>query len=847
MTIAKLDITTARLLGSSFGITSPYAVVKELLDNAIDAGADSVEITTSQNTLDSIRVRDNGHGINPNDLDKIGRAEHTSKLSAIDELSTGQMQTLGFRGQALSNINSIGIVEIITKTADEPVASKVQLQASIGCVGKALPPVSAPTGTTVQVMDLFHNMPPRRKFLLQASRKNMGKIKELLMAYVLANADLRIIFKVPGNEKLGCKLGQTKNRTMKQAVLELFGSTVVAGGETYRFAETRSPTMSFTLIAFLPIASIDPKAMRGKGAFISVNGRPLCATVGIGQALMAVFKAKIRQSWQRRGLASVPQPLLVLEITCPSTMYDVNVATMKDDLLFADPDVLLHGFEELCCEVYGESTIPKGSDSVTFNESSHYRNSELHHGDNGIHRQKVVSAHIRTVSKVNMLRTNSNATDEGTDNHIVELVRPENVFMCKEKYQADELWSSETPIQKRLCGIEGYFQATESEFDIATDDTATPESLMTNQEVCIRLPDTGECLPRMPLSTVSDSMLNIIASTNAAFSDISVQDDAPRLSDLDSTSSQEQNLISQNAIRIPSWGAAITPSSPSQPSSPLIRGQQPDGQQVMDAPQRPVVSTPPPSDPTREWQGFLPTLRVLRSSVGPQPLSSISSDSSDDLLVTVEHQAAQELRNTQRLLDRNKSREAESEAVLPTTLRLNRWPVTHSGSSRVLESCLSKHQDEHKYDNTIKYIQKLQQLNASWDLPRGNRTGQTKSTYSWASLVEKQKCIQPPFKKHCVDKLGTQQVKMPEFDFSMSVDVENGASLPLEYIPEAKATWSSILTPDVRFCDVRISARLLQSLDTYLQTGELACALSNLSCREVAELEVRIEQICRGA
>lgn len=846
MTIEKLDILTARLLGSSLGLTSPYAVVKELLDNAIDAGADSVEIKISQNTLDSIRVRDNGHGINLNDLDKIGCAEHTSKLSAIDELSTGQLQTLGFRGQALSNINSIGIVQIITKTADEPVASKVQLQDSIGGVSKTFPPVSAPTGTTVQATDLFHNMPPRKKFLLQASRKNMGKIKELLMAYVFAYADLRIIFKVPGDEKLGCKLGQTKNRTMKQAVLELFGSTVVAGGETHRFAEIRSPTMSFTLIAFLPIASIDPKAMRGKGAFISVNGRPLCATVGIGQALMAVFKAKIQQNWQRQGLASVPQPLLVLEITCPSTMYDANVATMKDDLLFADPDVLLQGFEELCCAVYGECTMPKGSDSVRVNELSHCRNSELHHSDNGIHRQKVVSAHLRTASKVNMLRTNSNATDEGDDTHIVELMLPEKALMCKENYRADELRSTETPIQKRLCGIERYFQATESEFDIATDDTATPETLMTNQEACIRFADSGEFLPRMPLSTASDSMLNILASTNVASSDVSVQGDAPRLSDLNSTSWRQQSLINQNAIRVPNWGVAITPSSPSLPSSPLIRGQRPEGHQLMDAPQRPVVSTPPLSDLTREEQGFLPAFHVLRSSVGSQPLSSDSSGSSDDMLVTVERHTAQELRNAQILLDRNKTREDKSEAVPSTILRLNRRPVTHSGSARVLELYLFKHRDEHEYVNNIEYILKLQQFNGSWDPPR-DPTGQTKSTVSGASLVEKPTCTQPPSKRHCVDQLGTQHVRMPEFDFSMSADVEDGESLPLEYIPEAIATWSSILSPDVGFCDVRISARLLQSLDTYLQTGELESALSNLSCREVAELEARIEQIRQRA
>ncbi|KAI5466728.1 histidine kinase-like ATPase, partial [Mariannaea sp. PMI_226] len=102
MAIAALPLATSRLLGSSTVVTNPTSLVKELVENSIDAGANSIEVLISQNTVDKVQVKDNGCGISLDDLNLLGRRAHTSKLRTFDELETKAGDTLGFRGEALA-------------------------------------------------------------------------------------------------------------------------------------------------------------------------------------------------------------------------------------------------------------------------------------------------------------------------------------------------------------------------------------------------------------------------------------------------------------------------------------------------------------------------------------------------------------------------------------------------------------------------------------------------------------------------------------------------------------------------------------------------------------------------
>lgn len=853
MPISKLSAATARLIGSSASVTSPYAVVKELLDNAIDAGADAVEVAISPNTLDQIRVRDNGHGIALDDLDSIGRQAHTSKLGSFDELTNGQVQTLGFRGQALASINNIATVHVITKTAEEPVATKVLLVANYGGIDKKFAPVSAPTGTTMLVSGLFSNMPPRRQFLLKESRKTTAKMKELLTAYALANLDMRITFKVLGNEKQTCKFGQMKFRDMRQSVLDVFGAAVAANGETHRFASTESQTSRFTLVAFLPSVNGDQKATAGRGSFISVNGRPISSMAGIGKALTGVFKTKIQHSWQKNGLPIVQRPLLLLEILCPFADYDANVATMKDEVLFADSGVLLRTFEELCGLVYDKTTTIENSipDAIEREEDRVPLDGSMMPPV-----EKLVSAQMRTACKVNMLRTNSNTTDDETDFQAIEVKVPARRIV----EHKDGHGGSKDVIPKSVRGIERYFQPTGAEFEIATDDTATPELQQTKEDRS-QDSDVPKSLERMPLTDVPDSTLNILAGIHESPSDSSSQGDAPRLSDLHGTSWSLQNLIRQRALDVPSRGTA-TSASPPQRRVPQTRGLPEGRRQVIQHAQWPMIRTPPPSDPARDTLRLVSAFDVLGRDVRGQPASPASSSSSSSGGTAKETwpRLHQETPLRTALPTRRSEQFGAARGVVASEMmpRLGRPPATRARpQATTMERPLMRRR-RHEYEGLSDdaptpdvdsmrsdYGVRNNPLRAPL-LRADARDAETSDDESVADTTP------PPPQQKRQRRAESQDVgrgaKSPitHHRAPLLPATENLENLPLESMPPSIATRCIILTrTDVCLSDVRLWVELGKGTDLYIDKGCLGFGLRNVKRGDAMELESRMRQICQ--
>lgn len=212
MGIQALPLATSRLLGASASITAPESLVKELIDNAIDAGASSVEVQISPDTLSKLQVRDNGSGIRLDDLDRLGRRSHTSKLTSFEQLQTGAVSTLGFRGDALAHANTVANLSIMTRTKDDPVGSKADLKFGHGGV-QTRQPVSAPVGTTVRATKIFDTLPVRKHTYLKEGGKTIGKIKELLQSYVLARPTIRFSMKVLGESKTSCDYSPTGSGT----------------------------------------------------------------------------------------------------------------------------------------------------------------------------------------------------------------------------------------------------------------------------------------------------------------------------------------------------------------------------------------------------------------------------------------------------------------------------------------------------------------------------------------------------------------------------------------------------------------------------------------------------------
>ena len=164
MSITLLDQNTINKIAAGEVVERPSSVVKELVENAIDAGATAITVEIKEGGISFIRVTDNGSGINKDEIEIAFKRHATSKIKSIEDLMA--VSSLGFRGEALASIAAVSQVELITKTADDFTGSRYVIE---GGNEISLEEVGAPDGTTFIVRNLFYNTPVRRKFLKTAA------------------------------------------------------------------------------------------------------------------------------------------------------------------------------------------------------------------------------------------------------------------------------------------------------------------------------------------------------------------------------------------------------------------------------------------------------------------------------------------------------------------------------------------------------------------------------------------------------------------------------------------------------------------------------------------------------
>ncbi|OPY24540.1 MAG: DNA mismatch repair protein [Methanomethylovorans sp. PtaU1.Bin073] len=182
--IHLLDEATISKIAAGEVIERPASAVKELLDNSIDAGATEIKVEIEGSGVKRISIRDNGCGMSHADASMAFKKHATSKLSSIDDLET--VRTLGFRGEALSSMAAVAKVTLITRRSRDVAGTKV----TAGSDGvESLTEVGAPVGTTVDVADLFHSTPARRKYL-KSSRTELAHITEVLTNYAIAHPNI---------------------------------------------------------------------------------------------------------------------------------------------------------------------------------------------------------------------------------------------------------------------------------------------------------------------------------------------------------------------------------------------------------------------------------------------------------------------------------------------------------------------------------------------------------------------------------------------------------------------------------------------------------------------------------
>ena len=216
--IHVLDQVTIDKIAAGEVIERPASIVKELVENAIDAGATSVTVEIKDGGISLIRIMDNGCGIPHEEVRSAFLRHSTSKISSVEDLA--HISSLGFRGEALSSIAAVTQTELITKTEEEELGTRYVIE---GGKEISIEETGAPDGTTFLVRQLFYNVPARRKFL-KTPMTEAGHVQDLLMHLTLSHPEVAFIFLNNGQEKLRTS-GSGK---LKDVIYNVYGRDVAA-------------------------------------------------------------------------------------------------------------------------------------------------------------------------------------------------------------------------------------------------------------------------------------------------------------------------------------------------------------------------------------------------------------------------------------------------------------------------------------------------------------------------------------------------------------------------------------------------------------------------------------------
>jgi DNA mismatch repair protein MutL len=311
MPIKILPEEVASAIAAGEVVERPASVVKELIENALDAGATRIEVIVEQGGRRLIEVSDDGGGIRAEDVPLSVARYATSKLETAQDLFA--IQTLGFRGEALAAIAAVSRLEIITRAADEDVGTRMTIE---GGGSQELQSIGAAQGTIVRVRDIFFNVPARQKFL-KTDRTERSRIAELVTRYALAYPQVRIRLEQEGKEVFHASGSGDARETLSAVYgVDRAQEMIALPDEQDGLVRVRG---------FVSPPSIHRANRAGLTFF--VNGR---------WVRDASLSAAVTQAYQ--SLLMVGRfPMVVLLIDVEPEMVDVNVHPTKSEVRFCDP------------------------------------------------------------------------------------------------------------------------------------------------------------------------------------------------------------------------------------------------------------------------------------------------------------------------------------------------------------------------------------------------------------------------------------------------------------------------------------------------------------------------------
>lgn len=362
-TIHVLDETTINKIAAGEVVERPASVIKELIENSIDASATNIEVEIGDGGVAYMRITDNGIGMTEEDARLAILRHATSKIQQVEDLF--DIASLGFRGEALASIASVSHFSLTTRKADSDLGTRITVDGGtfIDCI-----PYGAAPGTTIEIRDLFYNTPARRKFL-KTERTESSKIQDIVGKLALSNphisfkliVDDRVAIITPGNGNIGDTVAALYGYKTKDDIF----TVAYESDSIYIDGVVSKPTLL--------------KSTRIWQTII-VNNRVISDKT-IMKAIDNAYHALLPKNGH---------PLVVLNITVPAGMVDINVHPRKSEVKFSDDKIIfkavyhgiLNALNNPLHERYErESSVYMGISESLSKDSSNTHNTAINQGD----------------------------------------------------------------------------------------------------------------------------------------------------------------------------------------------------------------------------------------------------------------------------------------------------------------------------------------------------------------------------------------------------------------------------------------------------------------------------------